>query len=326
MSYELNTVSHGRSSTCLDEESWPPAQGSSLRAQGAGLKAQGSRLRAYTNLIKPHVTLLLLAVTALTMVMAARGMPSPGILLATLLGGLMATGSANAINCYLDRDIDRLMGRTMRRAVPSGKIPPRHALVFGLVLAVASYGEMLLLVNLLAASLALSGILFYVIVYTGLLKRTTPQNIVIGGAAGAVPALVGWAAVTGTISLPAFLLFTIIFYWTPPHFWALALLIKPDYERAQIPMLPVVRGDRETRWQIFLYSWLLLGVTLLLFSTGTMGYLYLVAALALGGGMLYLAFRLLRSESKRWAHRLFWYSNSYLAILFAVMALDSVIR
>ncbi len=270
--------------------------------------------------------MLLLAITALTMVMAARGMPSPTLLVATLLGGLMAAGSANAINCYLDRDIDRLMGRTMRRSVPSGKVPPRHALIFGLILAVVSFVEMDLLVNPLAATLALSGILFYVIVYTGLLKRTTPQNIVIGGAAGGAPVLVAWAAVTHSISLPAFLLFAIIFYWTPPHFWALALLIKPDYERARIPMLPVVRGDGETRRQIFLYSWLLLGVTLLLFVTGTMGYLYLVTALALGGGMLYLAFRLLTSESKRWAHRLFWFSNSYLAVLFAVMALDSVIR
>jgi protoheme IX farnesyltransferase len=272
------------------------------------------------------VTTLLLAVTALTMVMAARGMPSPLLMLATLVGGLMAAGSANDINCYLDRDIDLLMGRTMRRAVPSGRIAPTHALAFGLVLAVASFLELSLLVNRLAATLALSGILFYVVVYTGLLKRTTPQNIVIGGAAGGVPALVGWAAVTHTLDLSAFLLFTIIFYWTPPHFWALALLIKRDYERAHIPMLPVVRGEAETRRQIFLYTWLLLGVTLLLFVSGAMGYLYLVTDLVLGGIMLYLAFRLLRAESNMWAHRLFWFSNSYLAVLFAVMAIDRVIH
>lgn len=276
--------------------------------------------------MKPHVTSLLLAVTALTMVMAARGMPSPTLMLATLLGGLLAAGSANAINCYLDRDIDQLMGRTMRRSVPAGKVPPRHALIFGVALALVSFAEMVLFVNPLAAALALGGILFYVFVYTRWLKRTTPQNIVIGGAAGAMPALVGWAAVTHSLNLAAFLLFAIIFYWTPPHFWALSLLIKRDYERAGIPMLPVVVGDAETRKQIFLYTLLLLSVTLLLFASGSMGFLYLGTAILLGGVMVYLAFRLLRSDSKRWAHRLFWFSNSYLALLFAVMAIDRVLR
>jgi protoheme IX farnesyltransferase len=278
----------------------------------------------YVNLMKPHVTTLLLAITALTMVMAARGMPSPFLLGATLLGGLLAAGSANAINCYLDRDIDELMGRTMRRAVPAGKVSARRALIFGLALAVASFAEMVAFVNLLSALLAFSGILFYVFVYTGWLKRSTPQNIVIGGAAGALPALVGWAAVTNSLSLAAFLLFTVIFFWTPPHFWALALLIKRDYERAGVPMLPVVMGDQETRRQIFLYTWLLLGVTLLLFAGGIMSYLYLVAALVLGGIMIYFAYRLWRGGSLHWANRLFWYSNSYLAILFAVMAIDRV--
>jgi protoheme IX farnesyltransferase len=215
----------------------------------------------------------------------------------------------------------------MRRSVPAGRVPPSHALLFGLALAVASFVEMAFWVNPLAATLAMSGILFYVVVFTALLKRTTPQNIVIGGAAGAVPPLVAWAAVTHTLTLPAFLLFTIIFYWTPPHFWALALIIKPDYERAGVPMLPIVMGEEETRRQIFLYTLLLVGVTLLLFATGTMGYLYLAAALGLGGGMVYFALRLLvarSTESKRWAHRMFWFSNSYLALLFALMALDRV--
>jgi protoheme IX farnesyltransferase len=290
----------------------------------AGMTYRGI-IAAYTNLMKPHVTTLLLAVTALTMVMAQRGMPSPLLMAATLLGGLMAAGSANAINCYLDRDIDELMGRTMRRSVPAGKVPPQHALLFGLGLALLSLLEMAVLVNPLAAALAQSGILFYVLVYTGWLKRSTPQNIVIGGAAGAIPPLVGWAAVTGTISLPAFLLFAVIFYWTPPHFWALSLMIKRDYERANIPMMPVVLGDGETRKQIFLYSLLLFGVTLLLFACGAMGWLYLAAAVALGGVMIFMAFQLMRSKSIRWAHRLFWFSNSYLAILFAVMAIDRVI-
>jgi protoheme IX farnesyltransferase len=275
--------------------------------------------------MKPHVTTLLLAITALTMVMAARGMPSPWLLVATLLGGLMSAGSANAINCYIDRDIDSIMGRTLRRSVPAGKVSPRHALVFGIALGALSFVEMALYVNFLAAVLALSGILFYVFVYTGYLKRSTPQNIVIGGAAGAVPALVGWAAVTHTVGLAAYLLFTVIFFWTPPHFWALALIIQRDYERAGVPMLPVVAGEAETRRQIFLYTLLLVGVTLLLYSSGTMGLLYLVSALVLGGIMIYLATRLLLSDSKHWANRLFWYSNSYLALLFAIMAIDRLI-
>ena len=214
---------------------------------------------AYVNLMKPHVTTLLLAITALTMVMAERGMPPPLLMLATLLGGLFAAGSANAINCYLDRDIDGIMGRTMRRAVPAGRVPPRHALIFGIVLAVLSFVELTFFVNLLSAVLALSGILFYVFVYTGYLKRSTAQNIVIGGAAGAVPPLVGWAAVSNSVPLAAFLLFAVIFFWTPPHFWALALLIQRDYERAGVPMLPVVLGEQETRKQIFLYTLLLVG-------------------------------------------------------------------
>lgn len=303
----------------------PPGEGGKVDDRLASSSARQT-IGAYANLMKPHVTSLLLAVTALTMVMAARGMPSPTLMLATLLGGLLAAGSANAINCYLDRDIDQLMGRTMRRSVPAGKVPPRHALIFGVALALVSFAEMVLFVNPLAAALALGGILFYVFVYTRWLKRTTPQNIVIGGAAGAMPALVGWAAVTHSLNLAAFLLFAIIFYWTPPHFWALSLLIKRDYERAGIPMLPVVVGDAETRKQIFLYTLLLLSVTLLLFASGSMGFLYLGTAILLGGVMVYLAFRLLRSDSKRWAHRLFWFSNSYLALLFAVMAIDRVLR
>lgn len=295
----------------------PPALGRSAIA--------GNTFRAYLNLMKPHVTSLLLAITALTMVMAARGMVAPLLLGATLLGGLLAAGSANAINCYIDRDIDQLMGRTMRRSVPAGKVSPRHALIFGVAMGAISFVEMTLLVNLLAAALAFSGILFYVLIYTRWLKRTTVQNIVIGGAAGAVPALVGWAAVTGSINLAAILLFAVVFFWTPPHFWALSLLIKRDYERAGIPMLPVIKGDRETRKQILIYTFVLVAVTLSLFATGAMGYLYLAAALILGATMIYIAVRLLRAESLQWANRLFWFSNSYLAILFAVMALDRVL-
>jgi protoheme IX farnesyltransferase len=283
------------------------------------------QIKAYVNLLKPHVTVLLLGVTLASMAIAQSGFPAIGLVLATLFGGACAAGSANAINCYCDRDIDQLMSRTSRRSLPSGKVPPRNALIFGLALAVLSFTSLTLFVNLLSALLALSGILFYVFIYTVWLKRTSTQNIVIGGAAGAVPALVGWAAVTNSVGLPAIWLFAIIFYWTPPHFWALALLIKNDYARACIPMLPVVKGDKETKRQILLYTLLLLACTMILFVTRTMGLFYLVSALALGGGFLYIAIRVFRDETKRWARTLFWYSNCYLALLFALMVIDRVI-
>ncbi len=283
------------------------------------------RINAYMNLLKPHVTVLLLGVTLAAMAIAQRGFPPLGLVLATLFGGACAAGSANAINCYFDRDIDQLMHRTSRRSLPAGRVPPAHALMFGVVLAVLSFASLTLFVNLLSALLALSGILFYVFVYTLWLKRTSTQNIVIGGAAGAIPPLVGWAAVTNSVGLPAIWLFAIIFYWTPPHFWALALLIKNDYARAHIPMLPVVAGEKETKRQIVLYTLLLLAVTLILFATQAMGVLYLVSALALGAGFLYIAIRVLRDETKRWARTLFWYSNCYLALLFALMVVDRVI-
>jgi protoheme IX farnesyltransferase len=282
-------------------------------------------LGGYINLMKPHVTVLLLGVTVASMAIAEGGFPPLGLVIATLFGGLCAAGSANAINCYLDRDIDQVMSRTRRRSLPAGRVPPGHALIFGIALAVFSFADLALLVNLLSAVLAFSGILFYIFVYTLWLKRSSTQNIVIGGAAGAIPPLVGWAAVTNSVGLPAIWLFAIIFYWTPPHFWALALLIKNDYARAKIPMLPVILGDKETKRQILLYTLLLIAVTLVLFSTRTMGLLYLVSALSLGAGFLYLAIRVLRDETKHWARTLFWYSNCYLALLFAVMVIDRAI-
>jgi protoheme IX farnesyltransferase len=280
----------------------------------------------YVNLIKPHVTILLLGTTAAAMTIAKGQFPSLGLLLATLLGGAMAAGSANCINCYIDRDIDQIMGRTQRRSIPSGRVNPRHALVFGVLLGVGSFVVLYTLVNLLSAILASSAILFYVFVYTMGLKRNTAQNIVIGGAAGAVPVLVGWAAVTNSITLPAIWLFAIIFYWTPPHFWALSLLIQKDYEKANIPMLPVVMGEKETRKQIFLYTLLLIAVTLVLFAMHVLGYLYLVSAVILGGILLYMTIRLLRDQTKNWAKTIFWYSNCYLAVLFAIMVVDSVLH
>jgi protoheme IX farnesyltransferase len=276
--------------------------------------------------MKPHVTSLLLAVTALAMVMAARGMPSPLLMLATLLGGALAAGSANSINCYIDRDIDGLMGRTMRRSVPAGRVQPQQALVFGLLLGVLSFVEMVAFVNLLAATVALSGIVFYVLIYTSWLKRSTVQNIVIGGAAGAVPPVVGWVAVSDHITLASVLLFAIIFCWTPPHFWALSLIIKRDYERAGIPMLPVIAGDAATRRQILGYTVVLVAVTLLPYLIGAFGLIYLISSIALGLCMLYLAVQLVRGASLQWANRLFWFSNSYLTLLFALMAIDRVVH
>ena len=280
----------------------------------------------YADLMKPHVTVLLLGTTVAAMAIAYQGLPPLGLVLATLVGGAMAAGSANCLNCYIDRDIDQVMGRTQRRSLPAGRVQPTHALIFGIALGVGSFIILAVFVNLLSAALACSAILFYVFVYTMWLKRSTAQNIVIGGAAGAVPVLVGWAAVTHTVTLPAIWLFAIIFYWTPPHFWALSLLIQKDYEKASIPMMPVVMGEHETRKQIFLYSLLLLAVTLILFAMRAMGYIYLVVAVVLGGILIYMSIRLLRDKSKKWARTLFWYSNCYLALIFAAMVVDRVIH
>ncbi len=283
-------------------------------------------LSSYINLMKPHVTILLLGTTLATMAIADRGFPALGLVLATLLGGAMAAGSANSLNCYIDRDIDQIMGRTQRRSLPAGKVSARNALFFGLLLGIGSFVILAAFVNLLSAGLAVGAILFYVIIYTMGLKRTSTQNIVIGGAAGAVPVLIGWTAVTNSITLSAIWLFAIVFYWTPPHFWALSLLIQKDYEKANIPMLPVVMGERETHKQILLYSFLLLGTTLVLFAMHTMGYIYLIGAVGLGGVLVYMAIRLLLDKTKKWARTLFWYSNCYLAAIFAVMVVDRVIH
>lgn len=283
-------------------------------------------IASYVDLMKPHVTVLLLGVTVAAMAIAVRGLPSLLLVIPTLLGGAMAAGSANCINCYIDRDIDQIMGRTQRRSLPSGRVEPRQALIFGILLGVVSFVVLTIFVNLLSALLASSAILFYVFIYTLWLKRSTVQNIVIGGAAGSVPVLVGWAAMKNDVSLTAILLFAIIFFWTPPHFWALSLLIQKDYEKAGVPMLPVVKGEAETRRQILLYSVLLLLITVALFATGAMGYIYLAGAILLGGGLVYLAIRLWHDQSKKWARTLFWYSNMYLAAVFAIMVIDRVIH
>ncbi len=299
-----------------------------LQAEAELAKAPGTlrqTISSYINLMKPHVTVLLLGTTVATMAIAKQGLPNLLLILATLLGGAMAAGSANCINCYIDRDIDQLMTRTQRRSLPSGKVQPTQALVFGVLLGVGSFVVFTSFVNLLSAALALAAILFYVFIYTLWLKRSSTQNIVIGGAAGAVPVLIGWSAATNSVTLTAIWLFAIVFYWTPPHFWALSLLIEKDYARANVPMLPVVMGERETKKQILLYSLILLAVSLVPFAIRAMGPFYLVGATLLGGILVYMSIRLFMDNTRKWAKTIFWYSNCYLALIFAVMVLDSVL-
>ncbi len=243
----------------------------------------------------------------------------------TLLGGALASGGASALNHYLDRDIDGLMARTKNRPLPSGRLQPKPVLAFGLVLSVLSVVVFGVGVNILSAALALGGNLFYVVVYTGYLKRHTPQNIVIGGIAGAIPPLVGWAAVKNDVELPGVLLFIIITLWTPPHFWSLSLLTRRDYSRAGIPMLPVVRGLDRTCWNIVVYTFLLVASTLLLYPAGAMGRFYLVVAVVLGGAFIAQAVLLLRDGSQIRAKGLFVFSNMYLALLFASMVADRIV-
>jgi protoheme IX farnesyltransferase len=282
--------------------------------------------RDYVTLTKPRIMSLLLVTGLGAMFVGAGGAPSAWLAVVTMSGLALACGGASALNHVLDRDIDKLMGkRTRARPLAAERMPAARALEFGLTLSAFSFVLLASLVNVLTAVLALVGNLFYVLVYTRWLKRSTPQNIVIGGAAGAVPPLVGWAAVTGNLTLPALWLFLIVFFWTPPHFWALALLIRRDYEAARIPMLPVVRGVRETTRQIVLYAIVLVGVTIVPFLWGPLGLAYLVAALLLGGAFIWLALRLRRNATSRGAALLFHYSLLYLALLFVAMAVDPLL-
>jgi protoheme IX farnesyltransferase len=274
----------------------------------------------YFEMTKPKVQSLLLFTTVTTMYVA--GDPSLGLVALTCLGGALSAGGAGAINHVIDRDIDRKMKRTANRPVAAGRVSPAAALSFGVLLGVAAFVLLTTTVNLLAATLSLSGLLGYVFVYTLWLKRSTPQNIVIGGAAGAVPPLVAWAAVTGGLTGTPLYLFAIIFFWTPPHFWALSLLMKDEYARAGVPMLPVVRGERETRRQILLYTVLLYAVSQLPFCAGAFGVTYLVASVLLGAAFIFGSWHLMRHPSKRSALRLYLFSLGYLAALFAAMVAD----
>jgi protoheme IX farnesyltransferase len=339
----LVTVSYYSARTTARATEPSGAGGSVEDPKAAATMAGGTRraatrdsVSAYIALTKPRIIELLLVTTVPAMVLATREVP--GIQLGhwawltvwTLVGGTLAAGSANAINCYLDRDIDELMVRTRRRPLPAHEVDPERAVVFGLVLGAVAFGVLAFFVNLLAAFLALLAIAFYVVVYTIVMKRTTPQNIVIGGAAGALPPVIGWAAVTGNVGVPALLLFAIVFYWTPPHFWALSLRIRKDYAAAGVPMLPVVRGIPETTRQIGLYTVLLVAISLVLWSVARMGAIYLVAAVVLGTIFLRQAYGLWRQGSSEEAStagaiRLYRYSISYLTLLFAAFAIDAVV-
>jgi len=297
-----------------------------LAVRPGGIAAPAAPWRDYVTLTKPRIMSLLLLTGAGGLVLGEGGVPSLGLTLATLGGLALACGGASALNHFLDRDIDKLMGeRTQARPVASGRVAPARALEFGLALSAISFVVLVVFANVLAAVLAIFGGAFYVLVYTRWLKRTTPQNIVIGGAAGAIPPVVGWAAATGNLTLPALLLFLIVFFWTPPHFWALALLIRRNYEAAGVPMLPVVRGDRETARAIVRYSVVMVAITLLPVLAHTVGVVYLASALVLGTVFLGLAIALARATTPVRARRLFTYSLAYLALLFVALALDPLV-
>ena len=279
----------------------------------------------YLTLTKPPIISLLLVTAVGGMFLAAQGVPSLTTLLLVCAGGALGAGGANAINHFLDQDIDALMSRTSQRPVPGNRISPPRALAFGIGLNVAAFLVLATNVNVWAAVLTLAATLFYVFIYTGWLKRTTPQNIVIGGAAGSIPPVVGWVAVTGGFELPALYLFAIIFFWTPPHFWALSLLIQKDYERAGIPMLPVVAGKERTIQNIAGYSVVLVALSLLFGFTNAVGFVYVGVAAGLGIFLLFLAWQLHRDQTSRRARHLYLYSLLYLALLFVGMMADSVI-
>ncbi len=319
-----------------------PATGTGLGAgDGDPLALVGTRttrdsIRAYIALTKPRIIELLLVTTVPAMVLATRWVPGIDwgdwgrLVIWTLIGGTLAAGSANAINCYLDRDIDGLMTRTRRRPLPAHQVEPERAVIFGIVLGIVSFVVMAWFVNLLAAFLTLLAIGFYVVVYTMLLKRTTTQNIVIGGAAGALPPVIGWAAVTGNVGIPALILFALVFYWTPPHFWALSLRIRKDYAAAGVPMLPVVKGIPETTRQIALYTLLMVAISLALWPIARMGLIYLGAAVGLGTVFIWQAYGLWRrgaseEASTQGAIKLYRYSISYLSLLFLAIAVDALV-
>ncbi len=308
-----------------DGEAADPAVGMIGTGSPPG-QSVGSVLRDYVALTKPKIISLLLVTAAGGMFLAEQGLPSLMTLAWVWIGGALASGGANAINQHLDRDIDREMLRTQSRPVAGERVSPRYAMAFGVGLNVAAFALLTTLVNPLAAVITLAASLFYVFVYTLWLKRTTPHNIVIGGAAGAAPPMVGWVAVTGSLDLPAVYLFAIIFFWTPPHFWALSLLIEKDYQQAGVPMLPVVSSRSQTTLHVFLYSIALTGLTLMFALMPHVGLIYLASAAALGGPFIWLAWRLWREDTRSRAKAAYLYSLAYLALLFVAIMVDSVVK
>jgi heme o synthase len=286
----------------------------------AASRSLSSVARDYLSLLKLRIVLLLDATAVGVMIPAAHGHPRLTAVLAVFVGGTLAAGGAHAVNCWFDRDIDAEMNRTRRRPLPSGRIPPWHALVIGIVLNVLAFAVLWAGANLLAAGLALAGTLIYILVYTVWLKRSTPQNIVIGGAAGAIPPLVGWAAATGHLDATALALFGVIFFWTPPHFWALAQMIKTDYARAHVPMLPAIGGERSAKRQSIVYAALTAVVSVIPFFTGSAGPIYLAGAAVLGVGLV--AITVLDLTGRRWTRRVFTYSLVYVALLFMLFAVS----
>ena len=296
---------------------------------GSRLSTVGATLSGYVALTKPRIIELLLVTTVPSMMLAARGVPGLGVATATLVGGTLAAGSANALNCYLDRDIDAVMARTADRPLNGSLISPRGALVFGIVLGALATGGLWATTNALSALLTLAAIAFYVVVYTMVLKRRTPSNIVWGGAAGCMPTLIGWSAVTGRLSWAPVVLFLIVFFWTPPHFWALAMRFRSDYAAAGVPMLPVVATDRVVTARIVTYSWVMVGTSIVLWPVAAMGPLYGVSALLLGAVFLREAHRLHRAVvtgAPSAPGRLFHWSITYLSLLFAAVALDVLLQ
>lgn len=297
----------------------------STSSSPSSLSAYRSKIGAYIALTKPRIIELLLVTTVPTQIVAERGLPSIWLMVATVLGGTFAAGGANAINMYVDRDIDKLMKRTRNRPLATGAIEPRNALIFAITLEIVAFIFLWTTVNLLSAVLAVTACLFYVFVYTLWLKRTSSHNIVIGGAAGAVPVLIGWSSVTNSLGWAPLILFAVIFYWTPPHFWALAIRYKDDYAAADVPMLPVVADYRTTCTRIIVYTVLLWALTLLFAPVADMGAIYLAAAVALGAVFTYQSVRLFADTTPARAMRLFGWSITYVTLLFGAMAADQLI-
>lgn len=293
--------------------------------QAATRSSWRARIGAFLALNKPVIVVLLLVTTYAGMVVGGRQIPPLGLTIWTLIGGALAAGGSSALNQYIDREIDGRMQRTARRPLPSGRLQPAEALAYGVGACLTAFFLLAGTVNLLAAALSLAGMIYYVLVYSILLKKATVQNIVIGGGAGAIPPLVGWAAATGSLNVPSLFLFALVFMWTPPHFWALALVRSKDYARAGVPMLPVVKGEKATRMQIFIYTLELVGLTLLMPLFKVAGSLFLISAVALGAWLIYAAWKVLRNPGNKAAYRMYRYSSMYLAFIFTALVLDVLI-